>query len=115
MNASDILNQAADTFRERNAMYRENWKDVGATLAALFPGGIMLKTPQDHTRFHFVMLMVVKISRYANMWDNPHQDSMRDLAVYAAMLESFDFAEFNAKLEREATERNADESMSYTR
>lgn len=93
MNAGDILNSAAETFRERNVMYRENWKDVGATLAALFPAGISLKTPQDHTRFHFLVLMIVKISRYANMWDNPHADSMRDLAVYAAMLESYDAKE----------------------
>lgn len=88
--AADLLSEAADTFRERNAMYRSNWEDVGHILRSMFPEGITLTTACDHTRFHFIILMVVKLSRYANCWKTGHQDSLRDTAVYAAMLEFFD-------------------------
>lgn len=98
MTAADILDKAAGTFRERNAVYKDNWKDVGAVLSALFPDGITLNTPEDHTRFHFVMLMVVKLSRYANCWATGHDDSLLDGAVYNAMLEAFDKEVFNARL-----------------
>jgi len=85
-----ILSEAADTFRTRNANYKSNYLMVGQLMAALFPDGITLKTAHDHNRFHLFMLMMVKVSRYAIQWNNPHQDSIRDACVYAAMVEMID-------------------------
>jgi len=85
-----ILSEAADTFRTRNANYKSNYLMVGQLMAALFPDGITLKTAHDHNRFHLFMLMMVKVSRYAIQWNNPHQDSIRDACVYAAMVECVD-------------------------
>lgn len=88
--ADEILREAAVTFEERNKVYGNNYERVGEVMAGLFPDGITLKTPQDHNRFHIFMLIIVKLSRYAVNWEKGHQDSIRDTATYAAMLEMID-------------------------
>ena len=85
--AADILESMAATFRERNAAYGANWTAIGPTLAVLYPNGITLKTPEDFLRFHYIVLIVVKLSRFT-FSHNTHLDSVQDLGVYAAMLES---------------------------
>lgn len=89
--ASDILQQAAKTYAERHKVYGDNWTKIGKVLAHLFPTGIDLQSPNDFTRFYFLVLIVAKLSRYVNNFDlGGHQDSVRDMCVYAAMLEAFD-------------------------
>lgn len=90
-NAADLLTQAAETYRERNKVYGDNFLIVGKVMAALFPAGLTLKTEQDWCRMHIFLLQVVKITRYVQNWEKGgHKDSMHDLAVYAAMLEMID-------------------------
>lgn len=89
--ADQFLTEAADTFKKRNAIYGNNYLNVGGALASLFPEGVTLKTADDFNRFHIFMLQVVKQSRYCNNWDKGgHQDSAHDSTVYSAMLESID-------------------------
>lgn len=91
MTAHEVLRKAAETFEERHAVYGDNYKIVGAVMAALFPQGIELKTADDHNRFHILMLEVVKLTRYVQNWQSGgHEDSQMDLSVYAAMLVSID-------------------------
>lgn len=91
MKPHDVLERAAETFRERHAVYGDNYKLVGAVMTALFPNGIILKTAQDHNRFHILMLEIVKLTRYVQNWnEGGHEDSQLDLSVYAAMLVSID-------------------------
>jgi hypothetical protein len=91
MNASDILEEAGRTFRVRNAVYKDNYKNIGPVMAGLFPDGVLLNGPDDFIRFHLLMLSLVKMTRYCNNWaEGGHQDSIRDAAVYNAMLESVD-------------------------
>lgn len=85
--AADILAEMADTFRERNKVYGDNYKRVGDVMSALFPEGVMLVTPEDFNVWHLFELMVVKMTRFANS-SLTHEDSIHDLAVYAAMVES---------------------------
>jgi hypothetical protein len=85
--AADILAEMADTFRERNKVYGDNYKRVGDVMSALFPEGVMLVTPEDFNVWHLFELMVVKMTRFANS-GLTHEDSIHDLAVYAAMVES---------------------------
>lgn len=85
--AADILAEMADTFRERNKVYGDNYKRVGEVMVALFPEGVSLKTPEDFNTWHLFELMVVKLTRFANS-GLTHEDSIHDLAVYAAMVES---------------------------
>jgi hypothetical protein len=80
------LNTMTETFKERNKTYSENYRKVGAIMAILFPDGIELYGPNDFVRFHFLDWIVGKLTRYAAC---EHEDSMFDLAVYAAMLATF--------------------------
>lgn len=89
--AADLLQSGADIFRERNAVYGNNFFKVGPIFAALFPDGLLLKTPEDFNRFHLLMLDVVKTTRYSENWDKGgHDDSLADKAVYSAMLQALD-------------------------
>src|SRR5262245_40977958 len=90
MTAAEILQQASTTFRERNAVYKNNAAVYGRFAEILFPLGVNLRTAKDHHRFHLLMLAVVKITRYCQQWENGHQDSVRDAIVYLAMLEAYD-------------------------
>lgn len=87
VSAADVLGKMADTFRERNAVYGDNYKMVAKLMAVLFPSGVPSElVVQDH--FHLFELMLVKLSRYA-ISGLTHTDSVHDLAVYAAMCEAF--------------------------
>lgn len=99
--AHEILDAAATTYREKNAVYGDSYLRVGAALAALFPDGVTLKTADDFNRFHIFALMVVKQSRYCVNWESGgHQDSVHDNTVYSAILEEID----EAIADREALE-----------
>lgn len=89
--AYDFLEEGAATYRERNAVYGDNYLRVGAVMAALFPDGVTLKTADDHNRFHIFMLKVVKLSRYCVNWDKGgHEDSLLDDMVYGGILLEID-------------------------
>lgn len=91
LKAHEILHKAAYLFQERNVIYGDNYKRVGEVMKGLFPNGITLTSVHDHNRFHILMLMVVKLSRYTMNWEKGgHQDSIRDNTVYSAMLEMID-------------------------
>ncbi len=85
--AADILEQAGATFRERNAVYKDNADNVGKVMAALFPNGVQIKTAEDHKMYHLFELVIVKLTRFANS-GLTHTDSVHDMAVYAAMCEN---------------------------
>ena len=85
--AADILAEMAETYRERNKVYGDNFRLVGPVMAALHPEGIELKTAADHELFHLYSLVIVKLSRFATS-NCRHLDSIHDAAVYAAMIEA---------------------------
>ena len=85
--AADILAEMADTYRERNKVYGDNYKRVGDVMMALFPEGVTINTKEQFNVWHLFELMVVKLTRFANS-GLTHEDSIHDLAVYAAMVES---------------------------
>ena len=91
--AADILEAMAATFRERNAVYGDNYKMVGKMMAVLFPNGV----PPDllHSdQFHLFELILVKMSRYA-ISGLQHVDSIHDAGVYCAMCESINLSGSN--------------------
>lgn len=89
--AYQILCEMAETYRERNKVYGDNWRKVGDFLAALFPNGVTLEKPEDHNRYHFLVMIAVKLTRYAQNWDRGgHEDSLLDSAVYSAILAELD-------------------------
>lgn len=85
--AAEILDEMANTFRERNKVYGDNYKRVGEVMMAMFPNGIALRTAEDFNRWHLFELQIVKLTRFANS-GLVHKDSIHDEAVYGAMVES---------------------------
>lgn len=80
------LEAAAQTFRERNAVYGNNYEMVGPIMGILFPDGVdrqLLSSDQ----FHLFELVIVKLSRLATS-RLTHTDSAHDAAVYCAMIEA---------------------------
>jgi len=76
------------TYSKRNKVYGDNYKKIGAVLKALFPVQPELNTADDCNRFALFMMLLVKMSRYAESLSNGgHADSAHDMVVYAAMLE----------------------------
>ncbi len=84
--AAMILDQMADTFRQRNAVYGDNYRMVAKLVKVLFPDGVpseLVVTDQ----WHLFELKLVKLSRFA-ISGLTHIYSIHDDAVYAAMIES---------------------------
>lgn len=84
---ADILADMATTYRERNTVYGDNWKNVGQVMMSLFPNGVHLGTAKAFNEWHLFELIVVKLTRFANS-KLTHADSIHDIAVYAAMIEA---------------------------
>ena len=81
------LRKAIDTYKERNAVYKDTYKIRGKVMEAIFPDGVVLKTAKDFNRFGMFTGVISKMIRYAAQLDNGgHYDSAHDAEVYAAML-----------------------------
>jgi hypothetical protein len=89
---TEMLNRMAELYAERNAVYKDNYKKVGAVMVAMFPEGKVLKTAEDFNKWHLFELAIVKLTRYANQYEEGHMDSLEDLIVYMAMVAGIDNA-----------------------
>ena len=82
----DILNDAAELFKSRNAEYGNAYKNHPSLMFAML-GNIELKTEEDYNRYEAITSIVGKLNRYCKNFNNGgHKDSADDLVVYAAML-----------------------------
>jgi hypothetical protein len=88
LNTPEILEEMAKTYRERNAIYGDNWQTHTAALRAIFPAGVVLKDEFETTMYSWFSIMLGKMTRLANAGFQ-HQDSIHDIAVYAAMMEAY--------------------------
>lgn len=94
--AADVLGEMADTYRERNKTYGDNFRRVGHVMQALHPEGVQQSTALDHELFHLWSLLIVKASRFA-VSGLTHEDSIKDLGVYAAMIDGILLERNNTK------------------
>jgi len=87
MNVKEAMEDSAKVYAERQAQYGDSYKMVGEIMNILFPATIPLGAFQ-HIRMHLVGWIVGKLCRYATSVRNeqPTDDSLKDLAVYAMML-----------------------------
>lgn len=85
------LEAAAKTYEDRNKVYGDTYKMHGDVVTALFPNGVNLQGVEDHNRFGVLTMMVGKLTRYAQNFENGgHEDSLHDLSVYSQMLKELD-------------------------
>jgi hypothetical protein len=88
MGVPEILMVAAQTFKERNAQYGDNYKKFGSIMRSLFPDGLNISSEDEWNRIGLFVQLVSKTTRYAaNMDKGGHEDSAHDACVYAAMLQ----------------------------
>lgn len=93
----EMLREAAETYEERNKTYGSTYKKHGGVVNALFPNGVMLADANAHNRFAIITMIVGKLTRYCQNFNNGgHEDSIHDLAVYAKMLQEIDVENNNA-------------------
>lgn len=86
-----ILSQSHDVYKDRSAVYKDNFRSVGRVMVALFPEGRPpLVTAEDYDRWHIFELLIVKLTRYANNYDQPHEDSLLDQLPYLGILGALD-------------------------
>ena len=82
------LNDTVELYRERNAEYKDNYRVVGDVLHDLFPGGMPpVESSLDFQKWHLFELFIVKLTRFTQNYVAGHQDSLKDMRVYLAMLE----------------------------
>ena len=87
----EMLREAAETYEERNQLYGDNYRFFGDIMKALFPHSINLSSTNDYSRYALLLLMAMKLDRYAKQFDQGgHDDSLLDLAVYSQMLRELD-------------------------
>lgn len=81
------IQDLAEIHGDRKATYGEDFLRIGPSLAAIFPEGVSLKTPEDFTRFALFCQAHGKLMRYgARFAEGGHPDSLDDLSVYAQLL-----------------------------
>jgi hypothetical protein len=82
---AEIMQEMAETFKQRNTTYGSNYKQVPKLVETLFPEGVPPELiMSDH--WHLFELILVKLSRFA-VSKLSHVDSIHDMAVYSAMIE----------------------------
>lgn len=87
--AAEILARGAETYRERNSVYADNYKHFGHIMQGFFPRGLPATMGVgDWNRLALLMNAAAKLQRYAmTLSSGGHLDSAHDAMVYSAMLE----------------------------
>lgn len=86
---ADCLQAGVALFKQRNHTYREAYIAFGDVMAALYPDGINISGADRFAELGILVQIVSKITRMTGNKDLAiHRDSVSDLKVYAAMLES---------------------------
>ena len=83
------LESLGKLYKERNKQYGNAYMKAGRTLKNIFPKYRNI-SENEWGRIALVVLMVVKITRYGNNIEKGHEDSLKDLSVYAQMAAHYD-------------------------
>lgn len=86
MKVADIFDEAKKLHIAKGEEYGNTSAMFGNVLLALFPDGINIDCAADANKFGIYFMMIHKMMRIASTGFKS-KDSVRDLCVYAAMLE----------------------------
>lgn len=90
LRAPDHMERGAATFRQRNAVYGDNYLEFGRVMVGAFPDGLHINAGDaaSFNRLGIFIQCASKLTRYSqNLAKGGHADSAHDLMVYASMLE----------------------------
>ena len=86
----EVFADSLRTIEEREAAGFST-RGLGDALNGLFPEGVLLKSPDDHVRYHLFHQVIAKLNRYAATFEEGgHEDSIHDAGNYAKLLEIYD-------------------------
>jgi hypothetical protein len=99
-NVPEMLIEASNLYKERNALYGDNYKRFGPALHSLI-SSVKIDNPDDFNRFALLTQIFSKMSRYCQLFaEGGHDDSLDDMAVYAMMLKELDASNKNTRVQR---------------
>lgn len=81
----DLLAEAATMYAKKNRTYGYNYRHFGRVMSGMFPDGLTVKGEEDWNRLGILLNLATCLQRYCHI-PGGHEDSARDLTVYAAML-----------------------------
>jgi len=84
--AANNVEDALNTFRDRQETYGSNDIVHAQVMKVLFPNGVQCVTEQDHRMFLMVTHAVGKLTRFTSS-GMKHRDSAHDLINYAGFME----------------------------
>ncbi len=85
------LSSLGKLYDERATLYGDNYKHFGKVMMGMFPHGLTLETEEEFGRFSLLVLPLIKLTRYSQMFKKGgHVDSLDDTAVYVQMLREID-------------------------
>lgn len=88
---SERLKNLSEIFKERDKVYKDNYKNVGNVFSSMFPDGVFLRTKEEFNRFYLFMMVVHKLTRASKTFPlKLHADSLDDLSIYAQLLRHYD-------------------------
>ena len=92
MEVEEILEQAKQTFKDKGKEYGHTYENFANVISALFPDGIYIIPGEENktNKIGIIFMIVHKIMRYCNSMPDGHNDSLKDIIVYAAMMEEID-------------------------
>ena len=89
-----LLERLVALRQDRHKQYGDTFTIKGEMMAALFPNGVRLNTPNDFKRYNALNMITSKLIRYCNNFHvGGHVDSLDDIAVYSMILQDIDCAE----------------------
>lgn len=109
----EMLIDASNLYKERNALYGDNYKRFGPAFHSLMPS-VKIDNPDDFNRFALLTQIFSKMSRYCQMFaEGGHDDSLDDMAVYAMMLKELDAVNKTTRVQRniDAAMENVEEAV----
>lgn len=86
------IEEALQTFRQRNKTYGDSYLVFGKVMQALYPKGVTIETEEQWNRFGVIQMIVSKLTRYVATPTEGHLDSAHDMGVYSHILEELDAA-----------------------
>lgn len=88
---ADRLTELANIFKDRNKLYKDNYRTTGAVIKSMFPDGVFLRTEEEFNRFYLFVMLIHKMTRAFKAFPyKSHDDSLDDLAVYSQLLRDYD-------------------------
>lgn len=87
--ANELMQEAIDLYSKKGATYGHTYLEFGHLMECIFTDGIQLKDYEDFNRFAALSMVVHKLLRYGNLWDDPERASeeLRDMGVYSFILQ----------------------------